>query len=101
MPLFAAAHRETIQTPFWATDHNAIAIPLAGAVFAPICFVPPPAMGDAMMSLSTVIGAITAVTPRCLDFRAATSASSGQPGGSLVPRDGTRCARLFLSHDRR
>jgi Cu2+-exporting ATPase len=49
-----------VQNLAWATGYNAITIPLAAGVLAPIGFVLSPAVGAVLMSLSTVIVAINA-----------------------------------------
>ena len=69
MRLSGAAYRKMIQNLVWATGYNAIAIPLAAGALAPVGFVLPPAMGAVMMSLSTVIVAVNAMTLRRLDLR--------------------------------
>jgi len=58
-----------IQNLAWATGYNAIAIPLAAGVLAPIGFVMPMSVGALAMSLSTVIVAINAQLLRRLDLR--------------------------------
>jgi Cu2+-exporting ATPase len=49
-----------VQNLFWATGYNALAIPLAAGVAAPIGIMLSPAVGAGIMSLSTVIVAINA-----------------------------------------
>jgi Cu2+-exporting ATPase len=49
-----------IQNLFWATGYNVVAIPLAAGVLAPWGIIISPALGAALMSLSTVIVAINA-----------------------------------------
>ena len=68
--LSKATHRKTIQNLFWATGYNVIAIPLAMGVLAPIGFILPPAVGAAVMSVSTVIVAINAMLLRNKDLSA-------------------------------
>ncbi|WP_367281753.1 copper-translocating P-type ATPase [Ilumatobacter sp.] len=63
-----ASYRKMIQNLVWATGYNAAAIPLAAGVLAPIGFVLPPAVGAAMMSLSTIIVALNAQLLRRLDL---------------------------------
>ena len=58
--LSRAAYGKMIQNLLWATGYNAVAIPLAAGVAAPFGWVLSPAMGAALMSLSTVIVAINA-----------------------------------------
>lgn len=52
--------RKTIQNLFWATGYNVIAIPLAMGLLAPVGIILPPAVGAAVMSVSTVFVAINA-----------------------------------------
>jgi Cu2+-exporting ATPase len=49
-----------LQNLGWATGYNAFAIPLAAGVLSPIGIVLSPAVGAALMSLSTIIVAINA-----------------------------------------
>ncbi|MBD3311435.1 MAG: cadmium-translocating P-type ATPase [Candidatus Magasanikbacteria bacterium] len=55
-----ATYSKMIQNLFWATGYNVIAIPLAAGVLYSFGFVISPALGAALMSLSTVIVAINA-----------------------------------------
>ncbi len=52
--------RKMVQNLFWATGYNALAIPLAAGVLAPIGIILSPAVGAVVMSLSTVIVALNA-----------------------------------------
>jgi Cu2+-exporting ATPase len=63
-----------VQNLAWATGYNAIAIPLAAGVLAPIGFVMPMSVGALVMSLSTVIVAANAQLLRRLDLRPASPA---------------------------
>jgi Cu2+-exporting ATPase len=58
--LSKASYRKMVQNLFWATGYNAIAIPLAAGVLAPIGIMLSPAVGAVIMSLSTVIVAFNA-----------------------------------------
>jgi Cu2+-exporting ATPase len=58
--LSRATYAKMIQNLFWATGYNAIAIPLAAGVAYGIGILLNPAVGAALMSLSTVIVAINA-----------------------------------------
>ena len=58
--LSRATYTKMIQNLFWATGYNAIAIPLAAGVAYGIGILLNPAVGAALMSLSTVIVAINA-----------------------------------------
>jgi len=55
-----ATYNKIIQNLFWATGYNVVAIPLAAGIFYNIGLVISPAIGAALMSLSTVIVAINA-----------------------------------------
>lgn len=66
--LSKAVNRKTSQNLLWATGYNVVAIPLAMGIAAPLGFVLPPAVGAAVMSLSTVIVAINAMLLRRLDL---------------------------------
>jgi len=55
-----ATYAKMIQNLIWATGYNAIAIPLAAGVLAPVGFLLSPAVGAGLMSLSTVVVAINA-----------------------------------------
>ena len=52
--------KKTVQNLFWATGYNAVAIPLAAGVLAPLGILLSPAVGAVLMSISTVIVAINA-----------------------------------------
>ncbi len=56
--LSRATYRKMLQNLGWATGYNAFAIPLAAGVLFPIGIILSPAIGAALMSLSTVIVAI-------------------------------------------
>lgn len=58
--LSKASYRKMVQNLFWATGYNAIAIPLAAGVLAPVGIMLSPAVGAVIMSLSTVIVAFNA-----------------------------------------
>lgn len=66
--LSRASHRKMVQNIWWAAGYNVIAIPLAAGVLAPWGFLPPPALGALVMSLSTIIVAINAQTLRRFSF---------------------------------
>jgi Cu2+-exporting ATPase len=66
--LSRASYRKMIQNLVWAAGYNIAAIPLAAGVLAPIGFVLPPAIGAALMSLSTVVVAANAQLLRRLDL---------------------------------
>jgi Cu2+-exporting ATPase len=60
MQLARATHRKMIQNLLWATGYNVIAIPLAAGVLYPFGVLLSPAVGAAVMALSTVIVAVNA-----------------------------------------
>ncbi|MFB6116490.1 MAG: heavy metal translocating P-type ATPase [Candidatus Nanosalina sp.] len=53
-------YSKMVQNLFWATGYNALAIPLAAGVAAPVGIMLSPAVGAGIMSLSTVIVAVNA-----------------------------------------
>ncbi len=63
-----ASYRKMIQNLVWAAGYNVAAIPLAAGILAPIGFVLPPAVGAALMSLSTIVVAANAQLLRRLDL---------------------------------
>lgn len=58
--LSKGTYRKMLQNLTWATGYNALAIPLAAGATAAFGFVLSPAVGAALMSLSTIIVAINA-----------------------------------------
>ncbi|HKW00381.1 MAG TPA: HAD-IC family P-type ATPase, partial [Vicinamibacterales bacterium] len=58
--LSRASYRKMVQNLWWAAGYNVVAIPLAAGLLAPVGVVLSPAVGAALMSLSTVIVAINA-----------------------------------------
>jgi len=64
--LAKATYKKMVQNLAWATGYNAIAIPLAAGVLYSKGILLDPAMGAALMSLSTVIVAINAKLLRIL-----------------------------------
>ncbi len=66
--LSRASYRKMVQNLVWAAGYNIAAIPLAAGVLAPIGFVLPPAIGAALMSLSTIVVAVNAQLLRRLDL---------------------------------
>lgn len=55
-------HSKMIQNLWWGAGYNILAIPLAAGVLAPIGVLLSPAVGAILMSLSTIIVAINAMT---------------------------------------
>lgn len=66
--LSRATYSKTIQNLVWATGYNIIAIPLAMGVLAPIGITLPPALGAALMSISTIVVALNAQLLRRLNL---------------------------------
>ncbi len=60
MDLTRSTYRKMVQNLAWATGYNAFAIPLAAGVLYPLGIILSPALGAALMSLSTVIVAVNA-----------------------------------------
>jgi len=67
--LSRASYRKMVQNLGWAVGYNAIALPLAAGVLAPVGVVLPAWMGAVLMSLSTIIVAVNAQTLRGLNLR--------------------------------
>jgi P-type Cu2+ transporter len=67
--LSRATYRKMIQNLVWATGYNALAIPVAAGVLAPVGFIMPLSVGALAMSLSTVIVAANAQLLRRLKLR--------------------------------
>lgn len=58
--LAMATYQKMVQNLWWATGYNALAIPLAAGVLYPFGIILSPALGAALMSLSTIIVALNA-----------------------------------------
>ena len=58
--LSRATYRKMQQNLFWAVGYNAISLPLAAGVLAPVGFTLSPALGAVLMSISTIVVAINA-----------------------------------------
>jgi len=69
--LSRASYRKMVQNLVWATGYNALAIPVAGGLLAPIGFILPMSLGAVAMSASTIIVAANAQLLRGLRLRAA------------------------------
>jgi P-type Cu2+ transporter len=69
--LSRATYRKMVQNLVWATGYNVVAIPLAMGVLAPVGFTLDPAVGAALMSVSTVVVSINAQFLRRLNLTAA------------------------------
>lgn len=57
-------YRKTVENLWWGAGYNIIAIPLAAGVLAGVGFILSPAIGAVVMSLSTVVVALNALTLR-------------------------------------
>ncbi len=66
--LSAASYRKQLQNIWWGAGYNIVMIPLAAGVAVPLGFDMPPAVGAALMSLSTIIVAINAQLLRNVDL---------------------------------
>ena len=80
--LSRASYRKSLQNIAWAAGYNVIGIPLAAGVLAPIGFVLPPAVGAALMSVSTIVVALNAQLLRRVDLDPA-----GRAGSTAGPAD--------------
>jgi Cu2+-exporting ATPase len=77
--LSRASYRKMIQNLVWATGYNALAIPVAAGVLAPIGFILPMSIGALVMSVSTIVVAANAQLLRGLRLRPdAGAAAMGQ-----------------------
>lgn len=66
--LSSANYRKQLQNIWWGAGYNIVMVPLAAGVLVPWGFDMPPAVGAALMSLSTIIGAVNAQLLRRLDL---------------------------------
>ncbi len=66
--LSKAAYRKMKQNLWWAAGYNAVAVPLAAGILAPVGFVLPMSVGAILMSLSTVVVALNAQLLRRIDL---------------------------------
>jgi Cu2+-exporting ATPase len=67
--LSRATYRKMVQNLVWATGYNAIAIPVAAGLLAPIGFILPMSVGALVMSASTIVVALNAQLLRGLQLR--------------------------------
>jgi Cu2+-exporting ATPase len=67
--LSRATYRKMVQNLVWATGYNALAIPVAAGLLAPIGFILPMSLGAVAMSASTIIVAANAQLLRGLQLR--------------------------------
>ncbi len=66
--LSRAGYRKMLQNLAWATGYNVLGLPLAAGVLAGVGFVMPPAVGAAVMSVSTIVVALNAQLLRRMKF---------------------------------
>ncbi|HEX7835578.1 MAG TPA: HAD-IC family P-type ATPase, partial [Pseudolysinimonas sp.] len=66
--LSQASYRKMLQNLAWATGYNAIGLPVAAGVLAGVGFLMPPAVGAAVMSISTIVVALNAQLLRRVRF---------------------------------
>lgn len=71
--LSRASYRKMTQNLWWAAGYNALAVPLAAGVLAPVGFILPMSIGAILMSMSTVVVALNAQLLRRLDLRPETA----------------------------
>lgn len=62
LDLAKQTRKKMIQNLWWGTGYNILAIPLAAGILAPIGIILSPAVGAVLMSLSTVVVALNALT---------------------------------------
>jgi Cu2+-exporting ATPase len=67
--LSRASYRKMLQNLAWGTGYNVIGLPLAAGVLAGVGFIMPPAVGAAVMSVSTIVVAFNAQLLRRMRFR--------------------------------
>jgi len=68
LTLSRAGYRKMLQNLAWATGYNVLGLPLAAGVLAGVGFVLPPAVGAAVMSVSTIVVALNAQLLRRVRF---------------------------------
>jgi len=66
--LSRASYRKMLQNLAWGTGYNVLGLPLAAGVLAGVGFVMPPAVGAAVMSISTIVVALNAQLLRRIRF---------------------------------
>jgi Cu2+-exporting ATPase len=77
--LSRATYRKMIQNLVWATGYNALAIPVAAGLLAPIGIVLPMSVGALAMSISTIVVAVNAQLLRGLKLRPEPPAKPMEP----------------------
>lgn len=66
--LSKAAYRKELQNLWWAAGYNIVGLPLAAGVLVGVGFVMPPAIGAALMAVSTIVVALNAQLLRLTKF---------------------------------
>jgi len=69
LELSQAGYRKMLQNLVWAVGYNAVALPVAAGVAAPIGLTIPPGLAAILMSVSTVVVVLNAQLLRGLDLR--------------------------------
>jgi P-type Cu2+ transporter len=82
--LSRASYRKMIQNLVWAAGYNAVAIPVAAGVLAPLGFVLPMSVGALVMSASTIIVALNAQLLRGLRLHADSPAPSPRAAAQVA-----------------
>ena len=66
--LSKATYRKELQNLWWAAGYNIVGLPLAAGVLAGVGFLMPPAVGAALMAVSTIVVALNAQLLRLIRF---------------------------------
>jgi Cu2+-exporting ATPase len=66
--LSKATYRKELQNLWWAAGYNIVGLPLAAGVLAGVGFLMPPAVGAALMAVSTIVVALNAQLLRFIRF---------------------------------
>jgi Cu2+-exporting ATPase len=66
--LSTASYRKELQNLWWAAGYNILGLPLAAGALAGVGFLMPPAVGAALMAVSTIVVALNAQLLRLLRF---------------------------------
>jgi Cu2+-exporting ATPase len=90
LKLSLATHRKMIQNLFWATGYNVVAIPLAAGVLYAWGVLLTPAVGAALMSVSTVIVAINARLLRLKSEHKPETKAESKPEAKAEPKPETK-----------
>ena len=82
--LSRATYRKMVENLVWATGYNAIAIPVAAGLLAPIGFILPMSIGALVMSVSTIVVAFNAQLLRGVRLRPDEPSHPGVPRSRSV-----------------